>query len=45
MQLIEQKMKDPRYADPYKREPSFVQEVMNDWKQLKPDPEEQLQKR
>ena len=42
---IEQKMKDPRYADPYKREPSFVQEVMNDWKQLKPDPEEQLQKR
>ena len=42
---IEQKMKDPRYADPYRREQSFVDEVTRDWQALKPDPEEQLQKR
>jgi len=39
---IEAKMRDPRYADPYKREKSFVDEVTNDWKRLKPDPEETL---
>jgi hypothetical protein len=37
---IEQKMKDPRYSDPYKRDPAYVRQIEAEWQQLIPDPEE-----
>ncbi len=37
---LERKMKDPRYSDPYKRDPAYVRQIEAEWQQLIPDPEE-----
>jgi len=42
---LEALMKTPGYADPHRRDPAIVKEVQDGWRQLIPDPEEQLQAR